>query len=459
MAVRRLDPQQPEDFAFTPDNLSWAESTIGNYPPGKQASAVIPLLWRAQEQAGGWLPEPAVRYVGDMLDMPEIRVLEVATFYTMFQLSPVGTKAHVQVCGTTPCMLRGSDDLIAVCKRRINEQPHALSGDGAFSWEEVECLGACVNAPLVQVGRETFEDLDAGALERVLDAYARGEKPTPGPQIERHYAAPVGGATTLKGAQQAPLAGPHGSAGANGSTAAPAAAAQAVAQPVALAQAAEASGDGAGDDQREQRAGRSEAGKPADEIVDAPTSERVSGVAHAGAHTDPAGAKPQAPTTDAAAQDASRDEQASPTTAGGETEHARAPADPRDDEARAAEQADIDAKLARLDKDATPEERANAVGSRPRGLVNARGGEADDLKRIKGIGPVNETRLNELGIYHFDQIAGWERPQVRWVGVYLAFPGRIDREDWVGQARVLASGQETSFSRRVDAGEVASSKD
>ena len=120
MSVRRLDPHQPATFAFTPENQAWAEATIANYPPGKQASAVIPLLWRAQEQHGGWLPEPALRLVADRLGMAYIRVYEIATFYTMFQLSPVGRKAHVWVCGTTPCMLRGAEALVDVCKRRIN---------------------------------------------------------------------------------------------------------------------------------------------------------------------------------------------------------------------------------------------------------------------------------------------------------------------------------------------------
>ena len=137
MAVRRLDPNQPASFEFTPENLAWAKATIAKYPEGKQASAVIPLLWRAQEQEG-WLTEPAIRNVADMLGMAYIRVYEVATFYTMFQLSPVGRKAHIQVCGTTPCMLRGSEKLLKVCRDRIHPEPHHPSEDGNFSWEEVE---------------------------------------------------------------------------------------------------------------------------------------------------------------------------------------------------------------------------------------------------------------------------------------------------------------------------------
>jgi NADH-quinone oxidoreductase subunit E len=198
MSVRRLDPNQPANFAFTPQNQAWAEATIAKYPPGKQASAVLPLLWRAQEQHAGWLPEPAIRLVADMLGMAYIRVYEVATFYTMFQLSPVGSTAHVQVCGTTPCMLRGAEALVAVCQRRINANPYHLSPDGDFSWEEVECLGACANAPMVQIGKDTYEDLTPELFEKVLDGFASGNPPKPGSQIGRQASCPIGGPTTLK---------------------------------------------------------------------------------------------------------------------------------------------------------------------------------------------------------------------------------------------------------------------
>ena len=198
MAVRRLHPDQPASFAFTPENAAWAQATIGNYPPGKQASAVIPLLWRAQEQHDGWLPEPAMRLVADMLGMAYIRVYEVATFYTMFQLSPVGKKAHVQVCGTTPCMFRGAEALVEVCRDRIHHDPHHLSADGAFSWEEVECLGVCANAPMVQIFKDTYEDLTPELFEKVLDGFASGNPPKPGSQIGRQASCPEGGPTTLK---------------------------------------------------------------------------------------------------------------------------------------------------------------------------------------------------------------------------------------------------------------------
>lgn len=199
MTVRRLAPDdvQPKEFAFTAENLAWARGQIAKFPDGRQASAVIPLLWRAQEQVG-WVPQKAIETVADMLGMAYIRVLEVATFYTMFHLSPVGRKAHVQVCGTTPCMLRGAESIKKVCQKRIHPEPFHLSADGDFSWEEVECLGACVNAPMVQVSKDTYEDLTPESFERVLDAFARGETPTPGPQIDRQFSAPIGGPTTLK---------------------------------------------------------------------------------------------------------------------------------------------------------------------------------------------------------------------------------------------------------------------
>ena len=197
MSVRRLAPPelQPKEFSFSKENLAWAKDQVKKYPEGRQQSAIIPLLWRAQEQTGGWLPETAIRYVADFLGMAHIRALEVATFYTMFNLSPVG-KFHVQLCGTTPCRLRGADDLEKVCKKRIGEQGE-VTADGKFSWVEVECLGACVNAPMVQINADYYEDLDAKSFGTVLDAMAAGKKVKPGPQIDRQLSAPVGGATTL----------------------------------------------------------------------------------------------------------------------------------------------------------------------------------------------------------------------------------------------------------------------
>ena len=174
--LRRLHAHQPEGFAFTPANQAWAEAQITKFPPGRQASAIIPLLFRAQEQEG-WLSRPAIEHVADMLGMARIRALEVATFYFMFQLRPVGSVAHLQICGTTSCMICGAEDLIAVCKRVIAPRPHELSPDGKFSWEEVECLGACANAPMAQIGKDYYEDLSPEGLERLIARMAAGEVP------------------------------------------------------------------------------------------------------------------------------------------------------------------------------------------------------------------------------------------------------------------------------------------
>ncbi|MEZ5839643.1 MAG: NADH-quinone oxidoreductase subunit NuoE [Hyphomicrobiales bacterium] len=349
MSVRRLHHEQPESFAFTPENEAWAKDQLKKYPPGREQSAVIPILWRAQEQEG-WVSKPAIEWIASFLGMPPIRVLEVATFYTMFQLQPVGRKAHIQVCGTTPCMIRGADKIIKICKSRIAEHAHELSADGDFSWEEVECLGACVNAPMVQVVKDTYEDLTPETFEALLDTFARGEKPTPGPQSKRHFSCPEGGATSL---------------------------------------------------------------------------------------------------TDAALYDGKA---ATPAPAAASALASGLELTPDEEEAALA------AAIAELPKDASAEEKANAVGSRPAGLA-APEGMADDLKRIRGIGKVNEAKLAELGIFHFRQIAAWTRAEIRWVGTYLSFPGRIDREDWVAQAAVLAEGGNTDFSKRVDSGDVPSSQD
>lgn len=201
MSVRRLAPKelQPATFVFTEENLAWSKKQMEKYPPGRQASAVIAILWRVQEQHEGWVSEAAIRVVADLLDMPYIRVLEVATFYTMFQLQPVGKKAHIQVCGTTPCRLRGADELIDVCQHRIHHDPFELSADKDFSWEEVECLGACVNAPMVLIWSDTYEDLTKESFGKLIDGFASGNPPKPGPQNGRQFSAPIGGQTTLKG--------------------------------------------------------------------------------------------------------------------------------------------------------------------------------------------------------------------------------------------------------------------
>ena len=195
--LRRLAPphMQPASFAFNAANAEWAKKEIAKYPSGRQASAVIALLWRGQEQEG-WVTHPMIESIAQMLSMPFIRVLEVATFYTMFNLVPVGTYL-VQVCTTTPCMLAGSDAVVEACKKHIHPHPHTVSADGKFSWMEVECLGACVNAPMLQIDKDFFEDLDGPATEKLLEDLRAGRAVKPGPQNARHTSEPLGGATTL----------------------------------------------------------------------------------------------------------------------------------------------------------------------------------------------------------------------------------------------------------------------
>jgi NADH-quinone oxidoreductase subunit E len=195
--LRRLHPVQPAAFAFTPANLLWARGQMTKYPEGRQASAIIPILWRAQEQEG-WLSRPAIEHVADMLGMAYIRALEVATFYFMFQLQPVGSVAHIQICGTTSCMICGAEDLVAVCKELVNTKAHALSADGKFSWEEVECMGACANAPMAQIGKDYYEDLTPQKLRDLIGRFSKGEVPVPGPQNGRYAAEPLSGLTSLK---------------------------------------------------------------------------------------------------------------------------------------------------------------------------------------------------------------------------------------------------------------------
>src|ERR1700730_9691479 len=200
MSVRRLAPKelQPASFTFTDENLAFAKNEIAKYPPGRQASAAIAILWRVQEQHEGWVSEAAIRAGADLVGMAYIRLLGVANLFNIVQLQPVGKKAHVQVCGTTPCRLRGAGDLIEVCQSRIHHEPFHLSKDGNFSWEEVECLGACVNAPMVLIWSDTYEDLTKEIFGKVLAGFASGNPPKPGPQIPRQFSAPVGGPTTLK---------------------------------------------------------------------------------------------------------------------------------------------------------------------------------------------------------------------------------------------------------------------
>ena len=196
MILRRIDKQQPKVFKFSKNNLSWAKKQIKKYPKYRQQSAVIPLLYKAQEQEG-WLTQPAIECVAKILKMDKIRVLEVASFYFMFQLKPVGEVAHIQVCGTTSCMISGAEDLAKVCEKLISKNQHEISKNGKFSWEEVECLGACSNAPMVQIGKDFYEDLNSENFEKILMQFEEGKVPKPGPQNGRYAAEPLSGLTTL----------------------------------------------------------------------------------------------------------------------------------------------------------------------------------------------------------------------------------------------------------------------
>ena len=421
MAVRRLAAEQPESFAFTEKNLDWAKKLIDRYPAGRQASAVIPLLWRAQEQNEGWVSEPAIRYIADLLDMPKIRVLEVATFYTMFQLQPVGKKAHIQVCGTTPCQLRGSEDLIKICKSRIAKHMHEISEDGMFSWEEVECLGACVNAPMVQIFKDTYEDLTEDSFNQLIDDIAAGKEVTPGPQNGRRFAMAEGGQTSLTEIDD-----------------------------------------------------NTKGELPVPHLVDG--SEKASH-AFAGAPINAGGNDYDGVPTPA--EDAVAKVKAAHAAKSAKVSAAPAAAAPKKAEAKAEP-----AKKAKAEKAATPAARSQNKGKpdsddraevevartadtsgstdgqekEPELLKEARGGKPDDLKKLKGVGPKLEATLNELGFFHFDQVASWGPQEVAWVDSRLKFKGRIERDGWIEQAKVLASGGETDFSKRVEAGEVASSK-
>lgn len=380
--LRRLHPDQPDSFAFTPANQEWAEAQITKYPEGRQASAIIPLLWRAQEQEG-WLTRPAIEHVSEMLGMAYIRGLEVATFYFMFQLQPVGSVAHIQVCGTTSCMICGAEDLVAVCKERIANKPHELSADGRFSWEEVECLGACSNAPMAQIGKDYYEDLTTARLNEILDKLSDGRVPVPGPQNGRYASEPLGGLTSLTGHE-------------SGRT-----------QYNASAQAAVDIGDTV------KRIDGTEVPllTPWRNQPDAPQAETVEEVE----------AEEPRPAEGESADKTGVTEQEAEATSKSKPRSKR---DPKGESA--------DAAKAETSAPATP-------GQKPAQLDGPREGGADDLKKIKGVGPKLEQMLNGMGFYHFDQVAQWGPEEVAWVDQNLeGFKGRVSRDNWVEQAARLA---------------------
>jgi len=379
--LRRLHSEQPESFAFTPANQKWAEAQLTKFPEGRQASAVIPLLWRAQEQEG-WVSKPAIEYIADMLGMAYIRVLEVTSFYFMFQMQPTGSVAHVQICGTLSCMICGAEDLIAVCKDKIAAKPHTLSADGKFSWEEVECLGACTNAPMAQIGKDYFEDLTAEGFAQMLDDLAAGKTVVPGPQNGRYAAEPKSGLTSLSEYD-------------SGKT-----------QYNASAQLAIDIGDSV---KRIQ----------GDEVPLLTPWVGKDGVVAGRAAADQPPKAPEAPKPVAK-----------------QVEETKKPAP-------AAKSAPAKAPAAK------PAAAAEVAEVEPETLKEARGGLPDDLKLLKGVGPKLEQTLNDLGFFHFDQIAGWGAAEVAWVDSRLKFKGRIERDGWIAQAASLAAGDETDFAKKA----------
>ncbi|MFK0683111.1 NADH-quinone oxidoreductase subunit E [Ochrobactrum sp. BD67] len=365
MSVRRLadDAVQPAAFAFNAENQAWAHKTIAKFPEGRQQSAVIPLLMRAQEQ-DGWVTKAAIEHVAGMLDMPLIRVLEVATFYTQFQLKPVGTRAHIQVCGTTPCMLRGSEALMDVCRHKINHDPFELNADGTLSWEEVECQGACANAPMVMIFKDAYEDLTPERLAEIIDAFEAGKGDTvkPGPQIGRETSNPVNGLTSLTEDLD------YKKIGLETRKASDAAAAKAKAEAEAKAK-AEA------------------------EVAAATPSNTAKPVTNA-PETAPALKTPSEVKVSNAAEKA----------------------------------ASVEAK------------QEYKLDDKNRPVAMERPEAVDDLKLISGVGPKIEATLHELGIFTYKQVASWKKAEREWVDGYLSFHGRIEREDWVKQAKALAKG-------------------
>ena len=430
--LRRLYHDQPAGFAFTPANLAWAEAQITKYPPGRQASAIIPLLWRAQEQQG-WLTRAAIEHVADMLGLAHIRALEVATFYFMFQLQPTGSIAHIQICGTTSCMICGAEDLIAVCREKINARPYTLSADGKFTWEEVECLGACANAPAAQIGKDYYEDLTVEQLRKLLDDLASGAVPVPGPQNGRFSSEPASGLTSLK-------TDDSGRTRYNAS----------VQLAVDLGETV-------------KRIDGTEVPlltpwlKKADPVTEAvveaeephpgeglPIDETGITVQEAGAES--AGKVPEQP----AAADA-------PSTAPVTTREAPMPTTGADAETPAsaaahevetvADAADAPAVSSAADMPpADPAPAADLPAGKPAGLPEARGGVPDDLRLIEGIGPKIQRSLNGFGVFHFDQIAAWTEADVAWIDANLPnFPGRASRDRWVSQARIICEEGREAF--------------
>jgi NADH-quinone oxidoreductase subunit E len=421
MSVRRLAEAsvQPASFAFNRANAAVAKQWIKKYPKGREQSAIIPLLMIAQEQEG-WVTKAAIETISDMLGMPRIRGLEVATFYTQYQLNPVGTRAHIQVCGTTPCMLRGSEALMDVCRSKIHHDQFHTNDKGTLSWEEVECLGACVNAPMVMVFKDTFEDLTPERLAEIIDLYDAGKGATvpTGPQNGRTGSEPAPGLTTLKSEKAILKATRDKEAKAATKAARTAPAAVAPAATVSQAPAAAPVAPSKAGKPKTDAPETSPALKSPSPVKVAPEVEKAASVAaplHSAANANLAAPEVE----EVSKQRSGPRNKAEPATA------FKAP--------------EVKIPAARPAKPSLKDKNRPAGIDRPVAV--------DDLKLISGVGPKIEGILHTLGIFTFAQVASWKKAERDWMDGYLAFSGRIDRDDWVGQAKALAKGGVAEYIR------------
>jgi NADH-quinone oxidoreductase subunit E len=419
MSVRRLAPDhvQPASFAFDAANENWADQQIAKYPQGRQASAVIPLLWKAQEQHHGWVPRAAIEAVAKKLDMAPMRVMEIATFYTMFNLQPVG-EHFIQLCGTTPCALRGAEAIRKVCEEVIGPQS-TVTADGKLSWLEVECLGACCNAPMAQINFDYYEDLTPDNFRALLDDLRHGRPTKPGPQNDRSCSEPLGGGQTLKDAAlydgtavgagdwQARIADQR-------KAAAEAAAAKAAAE--AAAKAAEATPAAV---EAKPATETAAAGRPKPSSPDQPSGAAQDTPAASGRIATP---KPGAAAEPFPLVGKGRDGGGATGSTAHQAEPPPSPTLPhKGGESRVATTVTVEAK--------------------PELLTAARDGKPDDLSLIWGVGPKLATMLNGMGVWHFDQIASWKAEELAWVDARLTgFKGRATRDDWISQAKKLSTG-------------------
>lgn len=371
MSVRRLAPDsvQPASFSFDKPGKAFVETQVSKYPAGRQASAVIPLLWQAQKQAGGWLPKAAIEHVAEVLAMPPIRVMEVATFYSMYNLEPVGTH-FIQLCGTVPCHCMGAEDLKKVLKAKIGDERH-VSADGKFSWLEVECLGACTNAPMVQINDDYYEDLTKESLAKLIDDLGAGKKVTVGPQNGRKTSEPKDSIKTLLDPKLY-----------DGSTV------------------------GAWKKTFDERASVARQAKEEAALAAEAAKAAVSALTSAAPVSVMA---PEPPTK--------------PKTAPRPKATAAKPTVSKPVPVKPAKPAPVAGK------------------HKPELLKKPRGGKADDLELIWGVGPKLAKMLYSLGVHHFEQIAGWNADNLAWVDQNLGtFKGRAVRDDWIGQSKKLSTG-------------------